>query len=97
VERSQVIWGAILSAYGIGFVIFVNHIRRSEALLERIARGRGKSSFIRRLDPSERTVAEQAWIERDMLRFRTFLTWIALPVGILFTVGAILLLIYGFL
>jgi hypothetical protein len=96
-ERSQVIFGAILSAYGIGFVLFVNHVRRNDDLLERIARGRGKSSFLRRLEPSERTVAEQAWVARDMLRFRLFLTWVALPVGALFTVGAILLLIYGFI
>jgi hypothetical protein len=96
VTRSQVIWGAVLTAYGIGFVYFVNHVRRNDELLERIARGRGKSAFIRRLDPSERTAAEHTWVARDMLRFRNFLTWVALPVGIVFTIGAVLLLIYGF-
>jgi hypothetical protein len=96
VERGQVITGVVLSVYGIGFVIFVNHVRRSPALLERIARGRGKSSFIRRLDPSERTAAEETWVARDMLRFRWFLTWVALPVGTVFAIGGLLLLIYGF-
>jgi hypothetical protein len=96
VTRSQVIWGAVLTAYGLAFVVFVNHVRRSEELLERIARGRGRSAFLRRLDPSERTPAEQTWVTREMLRFRAFLTWVALPVGILFTIGGILMLIYGF-
>jgi len=89
--------GAVFTAYGIAFVVFVNHIRRSDELLERVSRGRGKSSFLRRLDPSERTVAEQAWVSRDMLRLRWFFTWVALPVGVAFTLGGILLLIYGFM
>jgi hypothetical protein len=93
----DVVAGALLSAWGGGFIYLTNRYRIDNAWRMRIVRGRWRVRLHGPMFGRGREMGEENWIARYSKKQRSLATWVLLPLACLWTIAAIAIMVHGLL